>query len=134
MEQHEDRVHPGSSVTEDGSRILLADDNKVNQMVARSLLEKRGHRVTVAENGREAVMAVREEAFDLVLMDIEMPVLDGISATEEIRELSEGGAVPILALTAHATEEQRRRCTEAGMDGFLSTPIEPAELLRPWIG
>jgi CheY-like chemotaxis protein len=109
-------------------RVLLVEDNKVNQLVARSLLEKRGHQVRVADNGRDAVTAVQEEVFDLILMDVQMPVLDGIEATRAIRALPEGSAVPIVALTAHAVGDERRRCEEAGMEGFLTKPIDPGLL------
>jgi len=129
MAKEEDRLEQRDS-TDGGRRILLAEDNKVNQLVARSLLEKRGHRVRVADNGLEAVDAVREEEFDIVLMDIQMPGLDGVSATDQIRQLPSGTVVPILALTAHDTEDERRRCSEVGMNGFLSKPFQPMELLE----
>lgn len=112
---------------EAASRILVVEDNPRNQRVVQRLLEKQGYRVEVADNGQEAVEAVREEVFDLIIMDIQMPVLDGIAATERIRE--EGYDVPILALTAYASDEDRRRCDEVGMDGFVAKPFERQELL-----
>jgi CheY-like chemotaxis protein len=106
-------------------KILLAEDNVVNQRVAVGLLERRGHHVSVANNGREAVDAVMRERFDVVLMDIQMPEMGGIEATAEIRkhEVASGGHVRIIAITAHAMSGDRDRCLAAGMDGYLSKPI-----------
>src|SRR5690606_7593844 len=119
---------------ESGSlRVLLAEDNTVNQLVMTRLLSKRGHEVTVVGNGREAVSAVRERTFDLVFMDVQMPELDGLEATQQIRamESAEGLArVRIVALTAHAMKSDRDQCIAAGMDDYLSKPIVPAELDR----
>jgi CheY-like chemotaxis protein len=111
-------------------KVLLAEDNPVNQVVAAKLLEKRGHRVTTAANGREAVAAIEREAFDLVLMDVQMPEMDGIEATAIIRQAENGTGrhVPIFALTAHAMKGDAERCHVAGMDGYLSKPIHPADL------
>jgi len=111
-----------------GVRVLLAEDNQVNQMVARGLLERQGHVVTVVSDGEQAVQAVRNGAFDVVLMDVQMPVLDGIGATAQIRALPRSNNIPIIALTAHALESERRRCLDAGMDGFVSKPFRPDEL------
>jgi CheY-like chemotaxis protein/HPt (histidine-containing phosphotransfer) domain-containing protein len=113
-------------------RVLLAEDNAVNQRLALRLLEKQGHTVAVAMNGREAVDAVAREHFDLVLMDVQMPEVDGLEATALIRarEQGVGGHVPILALTAHAMKGDRERCLEAGMDGYLSKPIQTQEFVR----
>jgi signal transduction histidine kinase/DNA-binding response OmpR family regulator len=111
-------------------RILLAEDNPVNQLLAKRLLQKRGHHVTVAANGREALAAVHGESYDLVLMDVQMPEIDGIEATVTIRksEQNTGNHLPVIALTAHAMKGDRARCLEAGMDGYLSKPIRPQEL------
>jgi signal transduction histidine kinase/ligand-binding sensor domain-containing protein/DNA-binding response OmpR family regulator len=111
-------------------KILLAEDNAVNKVVAVRLLEKRGHRVSVATNGREAVEAVQRETFDLVLMDVQMPEMDGFEATEKIRqwEAGTGRHVPIFALTAHAMSGDAERCRDAGMDGFLPKPIRSPDL------
>jgi len=111
-------------------RILLAEDNPVNQLLATRLLEKRGHRVTVAGNGREALAAIDKESYDLVLMDVQMPELDGIEATIAIREKEKKGAnhLPVIALTAHAMKGDQERCLEAGMDAYLSKPIRAQEL------
>jgi two-component system sensor kinase len=111
-------------------RILLAEDGLVNQRVAREFLERRGHEVVVANNGREAVEAVDREAFDLVLMDVQMPEMDGFAATKAIRqkEHSTGNHIPIVAMTAGAFKDDRERCLNAGMDAYLSKPIRPATL------
>jgi signal transduction histidine kinase/ligand-binding sensor domain-containing protein/DNA-binding response OmpR family regulator len=110
--------------------ILLAEDNVVNQRVAVGLLEKRGHRVTVAATGREAVDAFERERFDVILMDVQMPDMGGFEATGVIRdrEKGTGARVRIVAMTAHAMTGDRERCLAAGMDGYLSKPIDPAML------
>jgi two-component system sensor histidine kinase/response regulator len=111
-------------------RLLLAEDNPVNQKLAVRLLEKQGHAVVVAGNGREAVEIVQQQPFDLVLMDVQMPEMDGLEATAAIRERERGSGrhVPILAMTAYAMKGDRERCLEAGMDGYVSKPIQPREL------
>ena len=108
-------------------RILLAEDGVINQRVACGLLEKRGHKVVVANNGREAVEAVAREAFDLVLMDVRMPEMDGIEATVVIRqrEQTTGHHIQIVAMTADALKGDRERCLESGMDDYLTKPIRP---------
>ena len=114
-----------------GLKILLAEDNVVNQKVAVRLLEKHGHQVVVRWNGREAVEALEQEDFDLVLMDVQMPEMDGLEAAAAVRrrEISSGGHVPILAMTACATKSDEELCLEAGMDGYLSKPIQVERLL-----
>ena len=111
-------------------RILLAEDNAVNQVLAVRLLEKQGHTVTVAGDGREALAALEKQAFDLVLMDVQMPVMDGFEATAGIRsqEKATGAHIPIIAMTAHAMKGDRERCLAAGMDGYIAKPIQPKEL------
>ncbi|HEX9462751.1 MAG TPA: response regulator, partial [Alphaproteobacteria bacterium] len=111
-------------------RVLLVEDNVVNQKVASGLLTRRGHHVTVAENGREALTRLAEDTFDLVLMDLQMPVMGGLEATVAIRlgERATGQHVRIVAMTAHAMNTDRERCLAAGMDGYLSKPIDPALL------
>ena len=113
-------------------RILLAEDNPVNQMVAARLLENRGHLVKVAATGLEALTALESNLFDLVLMDAQMPVMDGLDATRAIREKEKVscGHVPIIALTAHAMSGDRDRCMAAGMDGYASKPIRSEDLFR----
>ena len=112
-------------------RILLAEDNPVNEMVAVRLLEKIGHTVTVVGNGRDAVRISGEEEFGLVLMDVQMPEMDGLEATRAIREreVTTHKHLPILAMTAHAMKGDRERCMAVGMDGYIAKPIGPAELL-----
>jgi two-component system sensor histidine kinase/response regulator len=111
-------------------RVLLAEDNPVNQRLAVRLLEKRGHSVVVAGNGREALEALEKQSFDLVFMDVQMPEMDGLEATAAIREKEKGSGVhrPIIALTAHAMKGDRERCLASGMDGYLTKPIRPQEL------
>jgi two-component system, sensor histidine kinase and response regulator len=111
-------------------RILLAEDNRVNQTLAARLLEKRGHAVTIVEDGKAALAALEAGAFDLVLMDVQMPEMDGFEATAAIRakERSAGGHIPIIAMTAHALVGDEARCLAAGMDGYISKPIRTSEL------
>jgi len=123
--------------------ILVAEDNIVNQKLALKILEKRGHRAVVAPNGREAILKVKEGGFDLILMDVQMPEMDGITATREIRNLkletrnSKGrissiqhpiSSIPIIAMTAHVMKGDRERCLAAGMDDYVSKPIKAEEL------
>jgi len=120
-------------VRADGTlKILLAEDNHVNQMVAVAILEKRGHHVVVANNGLEALDALETEIFDIVLMDVQMPEMDGFEATAAIRakEQQSGKHLTIIAMTAHAMKGDRERCLEAGMDSYISKPVNPDELFR----
>ena len=111
-------------------RILVAEDNPINQQLIARLLQKAGHAVTVTNDGEEALAAVAKENFDLVLMDVQMPVLDGFEATAEIRrrEIGTGRRLPIVALTAHAMQGDREQCLDAGMDGYVAKPIRTGEL------
>jgi PAS domain S-box-containing protein len=111
-------------------RVLVAEDNAVSQRLVARLLEKRGHRVTVTANGREAVEALANQSFDLVLMDVQMPEMDGFEAAAVIREREKhnGAYTPIIALTALAMKGDRERCFASGMDDYLSKPIRPQEL------
>jgi two-component system sensor histidine kinase/response regulator len=113
-------------------KILLAEDNAVNQRVATGLLQKAGHTVMVAENGREALTALESMAFDLILMDMQMPEMGGAEAMGIIREREQtaGGHMPIVALTAHALKGDRERCIEAGADGYVPKPISPPMLFH----
>jgi CheY-like chemotaxis protein len=113
-------------------RILLVEDNLVNQRLALRLLEKRGHVVILARHGKEAVEEFKKRPFDLILMDIQMPEMDGFEATAEIRalEAQHGGRIPIMAMTAHAMQGDRERCLAAGMDGYVSKPVRPEDLFR----
>jgi CheY-like chemotaxis protein len=110
--------------------ILLAEDSLVNQKLAVALLESHGHRVTVVSTGREAVAAVGTQPFDVVLMDVQMPEMDGLVATAAIRarESLNGGHIPVVAMTAHALKGDRERCLEAGMDDYIAKPIHAKEL------
>ena len=122
--------------------LLLAEDNEVNQKLALAILKKQGHSVVVARNGREAVEAVEREAFDAVLMDVQMPEMSGLEAARAIRQLESAGqlaavrecyptqGLPIIAMTAHAMTGDRERCLEAGMNSYLSKPIQPDLLLK----
>jgi signal transduction histidine kinase/DNA-binding response OmpR family regulator len=112
-------------------RILLAEDNFVNQRLATRMLEKHGHRVITAANGRQVLERLATERFDLVLMDVQMPEMDGFEATASIRQMEEatGTHLPIIAMTAHAMQGDKERCLAAGMDGYLSKPLNVKELL-----
>ena len=120
------------------ARVLVAEDNTVNQMVVGAMLERLGMAVVVVHDGGEAVAALETDAFDLVLMDCQMPAMDGYEATRRIRSAGHGRAqVPIVALTAHALAEDRQRCDEAGMNGYLSKPVTLqalADVLRRHLG
>ena len=120
-----DAREPGTSL-----RVLLAEDNTVNQRLAVRLLEKRGHRVVLVSNGRDALAALGKESYDLVLMDVQMPEMDGLEATRALREKEKknGTHQMVIALTAHAMKGDREKCLAAGMDGYISKPIRPQEL------
>ena len=109
---------------------LVAEDNPVNQKLISRLLEKRGHTVVVAQNGREALEALEKQHFDIVLMDVQMPEMDGFEATTRIREKEQasGAHQPIIALTAHAMQGDEERCLAGGMDGYVAKPIKLEEL------
>jgi PAS domain S-box-containing protein len=121
-----------SSVTLSPLNILLAEDNPVNQQVLSLLLVKAGHKVRVVDNGRKALEALGREKFDLVLMDVQMPEMDGLRCARLIRahEKAVGGHVPIIAVTANALEGERQRCLQAGMDDYLTKPVRSQELFR----
>ena len=110
----------------------MAEDNRVNQILAVRLLEKRGHHVQVAGDGREALEKLKTAEFDLVLMDVQMPVMGGFEATAAVREMEKGTGkhIPIIALTAHAIKGDRERCLAAGMDGYVGKPLHPEELFE----
>jgi CheY-like chemotaxis protein len=117
--------------SEQGLRILLAEDNPINMMLIRELLRRRGHSVVEVTTGNDAVQAMMDSRYDLLLTDIHMPGMDGIEAARAIRagEARSGRPrTPIVALTADALEDGKRACREAGMDGFLTKPVDPAEL------
>jgi CheY-like chemotaxis protein/HPt (histidine-containing phosphotransfer) domain-containing protein len=112
--------------------VLLAEDNAVNQRLAMRLLEKCGHTVTVVQDGIEALAALRRQTFDVVLMDIQMPHMDGLETTRAIRAREQDTAthVPIVAMTAYAMQGDRERCLAAGMDGYVTKPLRPVELFE----
>ena len=122
-------AQPFSRESRDQSRVLLAEDNAVNQKLAVRLLEKRGYIVSVAGDGRQALAALEKKEFDVVLMDIQMPEMDGFEATAAIRERerSTGRHIPIVAMTAHSLAADERRCLAAGMDAYVSKPIRTSE-------
>ena len=118
------------------ARVLLVEDNEFNQQVAREFLEKGGLRVEIASNGQDAVERVRSERFDIVLMDLHMPVMDGFEATRQIRQLAGGDELPIVAMTAAAMREDHEKCLAVGMNDHIAKPIDPKQLteaLRRWI-
>jgi CheY-like chemotaxis protein len=109
-------------------RILVAEDNPVNQKLAVRMLEKRGHMVVLAQNGREAVDAFETQSFDIALLDVQMPVMDGLQAAGLIRQTEREmgkSRLPLIALTAHAMTGDRERCLASGMDGYVAKPITP---------
>jgi CheY-like chemotaxis protein len=112
--------------------VLLAEDNLVNQKLAAAILKNAGHRVIMANNGREAVEKFKHCSIDLILMDIQMPNTDGIQATLEIRQLESGRSkkVPIIAITAHASADDRKHCLESGMDDYIAKPFRARELIN----
>ncbi len=113
-------------------RVLVAEDTPVNQKLVSRILEKRGHTVVMTNNGEEAIAAWQRESFDVILMDVQMPVLDGLQATSRIREheLTNGTHMPIIAMTAHALSGDRDRCLDAGMDNYISKPLDARKLIQ----
>ena len=119
-----------------GARILLVEDNEMNQQIATELLQDAGFFVDIAENGQQGIDKVKQNTYELVLMDMQMPVMDGVTATQEIRKLPNLASLPIVAMTANAMAQDRDRCLAAGMNDHLPKPIEPDDLwatLRKWI-
>ena len=130
--QSEPRHDPAAVHYAPPLRVLLAEDNPVNRRVASRLLEKRGHTVLSAVNGAEALSLLNHEQIDLILMDVQMPVMDGLQTTAAIRRKEEGSGrrLPIVAMTAYAMDGDRERCLAAGMDGYVAKPVQPEELYR----
>ncbi len=123
--------HSGSNDTQPSLRILVAEDNKVNQVVVRRILEKNNHQVTITSNGQEALDKIATGTFDIVLMDVQMPVMDGLQATTLLREREQKEGLrhlPVISLTAHAMIGDRERCLESGADGYVTKPINAQEL------
>jgi CheY-like chemotaxis protein len=124
-------VHSMSERRAAGLRILLADDNPVNCRIATLMLEKAGHQIDVVNDGAAAVETVRAKDYDLVLMDVQMPGVDGLEATRQIRQLPrERAGIPVIAITANAWEGDEQRCLDAGMNDYVTKPIDRARLLR----
>ncbi len=111
-------------------KVLLAEDNPVNQKLAIALLTKRGHQVVVANNGREALDLVRETAPEVIVMDVQMPQMDGFEATRTLRSHAATARLPIIALTAPAMADDRERCLSVGMDAYISKPVDGRLLIR----
>jgi len=113
-------------------KVLLAEDNPINQKVAKRMLEKMGYEIMVVDNGFDVLKALEKNKFDLILMDVQMPKMDGFVATKKIRELEKKTRkhIPVIALTAHAMKGDREKCIKAGMDGYVSKPIKFNELLE----
>ena len=128
----EELPKPMSAMSGPSVRVLLVEDNAVNQRVAARILEKRGHSVQVVNDGQEALDALERGGVDLVLMDVQMPRMNGLEATAEIRRREEGtgSRVPIIAMTAHAMQGDRERCLEAGMDSYVSKPVNADQLFQ----
>jgi CheY-like chemotaxis protein/HPt (histidine-containing phosphotransfer) domain-containing protein len=131
IEDRGSRIEEGTRRSSRPLRILLAEDNPVNQTLAILLLGKQGHTVVVVGDGKQAVAALEKDSFDVVLMDVQMPEMDGFAATAVIRagERKTGQHIPIIAVTAYAMKGDRERCLQAGMDGYLAKPIDPDELV-----
>ena len=120
--------------TDRNLRVLVVEDNLINQIVMEGRLKTFGHDAVLVDNGREAVQLSSDSAFDLILMDLHMPEMDGYETTEEIRNRESNGQTPIIAVTADALSGTKERCFEAGMDGYVTKPVDPdrlvAEILR----
>jgi signal transduction histidine kinase/CheY-like chemotaxis protein/HPt (histidine-containing phosphotransfer) domain-containing protein len=123
--QNQDQPAPAESP----ARLLLVEDNLVNQKVVLAILRRKGYHIDVANDGREALTRLETTAYDLVLMDVQMPVLDGLEATRAIRREPRWDRLPIVAMTAHAMNGDRERCLQAGMNGYISKPVQPAHLV-----
>jgi CheY-like chemotaxis protein len=116
----------------DGARVLVVEDNLTNQRVTATMLERAGHRVVLADNGATALALLDREVFDLILMDVQMPGMDGFETTRQIRKSQQrdGTYTPIVAITAHALSGDRERCLQAGMDDYIAKPVKATALLR----
>ena len=124
---------PGSdrtTVEREPARILVVEDNQVNQKVVSAVLGKRGFAIEIANDGQEALAKLERGDFDLILMDVQMPILDGLETTRLIRQNERWKFLPIVAMTAHAMSGDRERCLAAGMTGYISKPVHPSHLIR----
>ena len=139
--QTHDRTHESSdsypaSENFSGMNILLVEDNQINQQLAQEILQEAGATVTIANNGQEALNCLNDHSFDLVLMDVQMPVMDGYQATQAIRNEMGLTDLPIIAMTAHAMESDQEKCLEAGMNDYIAKPVELDQLfsiITRWI-
>jgi CheY-like chemotaxis protein len=122
---------PAAAPVPAGARLLLVEDNLVNQKVVLAMLRKKGYRIDIANDGREALQKLEAavDPYDLVLMDVQMPVLDGLEATRALRRNPRWKQLPVVAMTAHAMTGDREKCMEAGMTGYISKPVQPAHLI-----
>ncbi len=129
---HQAKIPIDDALKDRSLRILLAEDNPINQKLAKRLLEKQGWNVTIANNGKEAVELAGKNSFDIILMDVQMPEMDGLEAARLIREAEKGTNkhIPIIALTAHAFQEDKKRCLDAGMDAYTTKPIKIKEFFE----
>ncbi len=131
-----DLFHPEFAAKISGAHLLLVEDNEINQQIVQELLEKAGVTVTIAENGEEAVARLLEEKFDGVLMDMQMPLMDGPTATREIRKIPQFAKLPIIAMTANAMASDQEKCLAAGMNDYIAKPIDPDKMigiLAKWV-
>ncbi len=117
-------------MTDTRKTVLLVEDNEDNLVVYRTILEHVGYRVVEARDGEEGVLRARQERPDLILMDISIPKIDGWEATQRLKSDSETDSIPIIALTAHALEEDRQKALQAGCDGYLAKPVEPRRVVQ----
>eukprot|EP00913_Durusdinium_trenchii_P010940 g10269.t1 len=133
LHRRDQRVFTAARIEEtdhDSLEVLVVEDTPANQKVVRAILNKRGHNVTIAGNGRDGIDLLKQSSFDVVLMDIQMPTMDGIQATKAIRKFDdETAGIPIIAMTAHAMRGDRKRCLDAGMDAYISKPIDAIALV-----
>jgi len=131
---HETRPSPSRDGSAQGCAlpVLVVEDNPVNQRVLAAFLRKRGYRADVASDGAEALQRLAQQRYGLILMDLQMPVLDGYETARLIRTLPDIGGIPIVAVSAHTLNGEKQRCLEAGMNGYLAKPVDVAELFR-WV-
>jgi len=129
------KIEPKAEVATDNAnaiRILLAEDQPINRKIVIGLLKRYDWQILIAENGEEAVEKYSSEHFDLILMDVQMPKLDGFDATRQIRKIEEnsGSRIPIIAMTAHAMKGDKEKCLESGMDYYITKPVDSKELIE----
>ena len=128
QEANQSFQHPDAVQSLTGKRVLLVEDNRVNQVLATHLLKKLGLLIDLANNGEEAIRQLQDAKYDIVLMDIQMPVMDGLEATRQIRRDARFATLPIVAMSAGVTLDEQEKCASAGMTGFIGKPIDSVEL------